>query len=591
MSTRDSNRAVIDERAAKVRADKVIEQALKQIANLRCEYLQKKEEKWTREWAAYELARSRGIQLCYPDALKNFERMVWDSNVEHTCDDTCQQYSTPGGLRLHRFYTNKSIEAKNNIFVCLKTGSIHVCELKCPREYSITGRSQKKLVSVCAISGRVKNPVLSTVRFGDNGICSTQGMADAEHQEENEQRDVEIEPSEEPVEEEEEKEAEEISEVEEENSVEEEEEEIVADVELEVEYASVANKTKRVRLTKSSIMNFAFQEAERHIAAQEAEKETEKTEVSETPAKQSFQFGNVSKKEKFKMKELKVSINNDLKRKQAEEPVFEFSKTRAVTVHQTPEQKLERYLKKGTLHGAENFLDLLVSYRTKNLLALYRCEVVGKEVARTLAELLSMFELPVDIAAGIQYRLLRKAIKMEFYYPPTVLNMRLYSKYIHLHWQAAARTIYTEDSMKTKRPRLQKYHLFCIGMIYCMANGGLMLEERLEPRQPELLTPTQRQFVSVFRLNVQEIPSFRELESVLINKEFLHELHKCVPNFPVLKLGVEQNAQQALRSYIDARRAIILDQFYTAIEAEPNKFGHHFDLYLAAAKPLKPTEE
>jgi hypothetical protein len=340
-----------------------------------------------------------------------------------------------------------------------------------------------------------------------------------------------------------------------------------------------------VRLTRSALAVTAIEYARRDIAHFDAPK------AAAVVNQRTPNFFTASKKERAKINELKVITNIEKKRKQSEEPVFVFSKTRAITVHQTVEQKLERYLKKGSLYMAENFLDLLVSSHTKNRLALHRINVVSKEVKRSMIKLLSKYEMPMDIAMGICHAKLREAMKMEFYYSPTTLNMKLYSKYILLHWEAAARTLYTDTPTKPKHGQLMNFQSFCIGMVYCMANGGMRVEERAEPRRPGLLTERDQQWLFKVKMNIQEIPSFPELNSVVVNKEFLHELHKCVGGFPVLQPGVEENAHQFLCNYINTRRTAIREQFYAAIEAEPLEFKKHFDLYVAAGRPLKPAEE
>jgi hypothetical protein len=584
MSTRDSNRSTVDARAASVLAERVINQTLLRMESLQTEYLQKKEEKWTREWAAAEVARQRGIQLYRLSSLKSYEKMLWKPNAVHACTAACQQYSNRQRL-IYRFSKAKNMPARNNVYVCMETGSIHLCDAsRCNREYGING-THKKLASACLISGKLKTPFLSAVRFGDNGIGSTEGMAKAEHREEDEQREDEVAQDESMREDgseaqEEKKSESEEAEGESKSSDEEDEGE---DVEIGSEIF-VVNKTKRVRLTRSALAVTAMEYARRDIANFDAPK---------APAvvnQRAPNFFTASKKERAKINELKVITNNEKKRKQSEEPVFVFSKTRAITVHQTVEQKLERYLKKGSLYLAENFLEALASSHTKNRLALYRINAVSKEVKRSLIKLLSQYDMPMDIAMGICQAKLREAIKMEFYYTPVTLNMKLYCKYILLHWEAAARTLYADAPTKPKHGQLMNFQTFCVGMLYCMANGGMRVEERPQPRRPGLLLDLEQQVLGKVTMSIQEIPSFPELNAALVSKEFLHELHKCVGGFPVLQPGVEESAHQFLCNYINTRRTAIREQFYAAIEAEPLEFKKHFDLYVAACRPLKPTE-
>ena len=592
MSTRDSNRSAVDVRAASVLAERVMQQALLRMESLHTEYQQKKEEKWTREWAVAELARQRGIQFYRLSSLKNYEKILWKPGVVHMCTSQCQQYSNRGPL-IYRFSMAKSMPARNNVYICMETGSVHICDSsRCNREYGING-THKKLASACLISGKLKAPFLSAVRFGDNGIGSTEGMARAEHQEEDAQREDEArQEDDDSMREDESEGAEEGGKKtknaggdEEEDELENSEEEEGLDLEIASDFVAVTQKAKRVRLTKSAIVIAALEDARKDIANADSPK------VPVIVNQKTPNFYTASKKERTKINELKVMTNNEKKRKQSEEPVFVFSKTRAITVHQTLEQKLERYLKKGSLHIAENFLDMLVASHTKNCLALFRSKTSSKEVTRELIDLLSQYELPMDIAVGIYYRRLRSITKMEFYYPPVTYNMKLYSKYILLHWEAAARTLYTDTPTKPKHGQLMHFQSFCIGVIYCMANGGMLLEERLEPRRPGLLKDRDQQVLAKIRLHIQEIPSFPELQSMLVNKEFLHELHKCVGGFPVLQLGVEENAQQFLRNYVNSRRTALREQFYASLEVEPLEFEKHLKLYVDASRPLKPADE
>jgi hypothetical protein len=590
MSTRDSNRSAVDVRAASVLAERIMQQALLRMENLHTEYQQKKEEKWTREWAVAEVARQRGIQFYRLSSLKNYEKILWKPGAVHLCGTQCQQYSNRGPL-IYRFSMAKSMPARNNVYICMETGSVHLCDLsRCNREYGING-THKKLASACIISGKLKAPFLSAVRFGDNGIGSTKGMADAEHREEDAQREDEVHQEdddamrEDESEEGEGKKSKEPGDEEEAEELENSEEEDNLDLEIASDFVTITQKAKRVRLAKSDIVVTALEEAKRDITNLDNPKAP--TIVKEKPPN----FSTASKKERTKMNELKAMSNNEKKRKQSEEPVFVFSKTRAITVHQTLEQKLERYLKKGSPHAAENFLDMLVAAHTKNCLTLYRSKVLSKEVTRELIDLLSQYELPMDIAVGIYHRRMRSTTKMEFYYPPVTFNMKLYSKYILLHWEAAARTLYADTPTKPKHGQLMHFQSFCIGVIYCMANGGMLLEEKLEPRRPGLLGEREQQVLIKIRLNIQEIPSFPELQNALVNKEFLHELHKCVGGFPVLQMGVEENAQQFLRNYVNSRRTAIREHFYASLEAEPLEFKKHLELYLAASRPLRPAEE
>lgn len=573
MSTRDSNRAALGDRAAMVRMERVTEQALLLMEGYKAELQQKKEEKWTQEWAAAELARRRGIQLYRLESLKAYAKLVWPLNVEHTCGPECHQYFNRGEAKIYRFGRDKCIPAKNNVYVCLETGSIHVCDpFRCTREYSINGQ-HKKLASACVISGKVKGPMISFVRFGDNGMCSTKRMATAENVETMRGEEVD---DKEPA-------AEELSDMEEsENSETPEEEE--EKLEINTDYIETTSRAKRTRLNKSSLIVTALQNAS--LAVDSLENPKEAHFGTRAPS-----FQTVPKKDRAKMLELKILVNNDKKRKQSEEPVFAFSKTRAITVHQTPEQKRERYLKRGSLYTAVDFLSMLVSANVKNALVFYRMKEMSKEVTRTLADVMRQFELPYDIAMGRYYRLMRSAIGMEFHYRPVTLDMKVYSQYILAHWKAAAWTLYADDSTKPKHGQLLDFELFCVGIVYCMANGGMVIEERLELSRMSMLPVAVATKLSEHKIRITEIPSFPELSEALVNREFLHELSKCVVGFPVFQSGVEENAQQFLRNYVNARRTALRESFYAGIAAEPTMFEKHIKLYLAASRPLKPTEE
>jgi len=576
MSTRDSNRAALVDRAAMVRLERVTEHALTLMEDYQAELLQKKEEKWTQEWAAAELARRRGIQLYRLESLKAYAKIVWRPNPEHTCTQECHQYFNRSVGTLYRFGRNKCIPAKNNVYVCLETGSVHVCDpFRCTREYGING-THKKLASACIISGKVKGPMMSFVRFGDNGMCSTKRMANAENAETMREEEVEGKEAE-PA-------AAELSDVEESQSESSDGTDEGEKMETVGRYVEADDRSKRVRITKSSLIVTALHHAKLDIDRMDSRKPV----VVETRAPS---FITVSKKERRQMTELKSMTLNEKKRKQSEEPVFAFTKTRAITVHQTPEQKRERYLKRGSLHGATDFLNMLVSANVKNALVLYRMREMSKEVTRTLADVMRQFELPYDIAMGRYYRLMRSAIGMEFHYYPVTLDMKVYSQYILAHWEAAAWTLYADDSVKPKHGQLLDFQLFCVGIIYCMANGGMVIEERLDINRMSMLPPAVALKLSQRRFRNTEIPSFPELSTALINREYLHELSKCVAGFPVFPSGVEENAQQFLRNYINARRTALRESFYASIAAEPNMLEKHLKLYLAASRSLKPTEE
>lgn len=555
-----------------LRLDRVTEHALMLMEGYQADLQQKKEEKWTQEWAVAELARRRGVQLYRLESLKTYSKIVWRPNVEHTCTPECHQYfnRTPG--KIYRFGQNKAIPAKNNVYVCLETGSIHVCDpFRCTREYSISGAHKKKLASACIISGKIKGPMMSFVRFGDNSICSSKSMATAENVEAMRGEEAEA------------KDAEPVAELSEDKSEDSKGTE-GEEVELVAEYVETPSRAKRTRLSKSSLMVTALQNAVMTVDNIDNPKEI-------LVATRSATFRTVPKKERAKLTELKLLTNNERKRKQSEEPVFAFSKARAITVHQTPEQKRERYLKRGSLYSAVDFLDMLVSASVKNALVFHRMKEMSKEVTRTLADLLRQFELPYDIAMGHYYRLMRSAIGMQFHYYPSTLNMKMYAQYILVHWEAAAWTFYADDSSKPKHGQLLDFQLFCVGIIYCMANGGMIIEERLEVSRMSMLSPEVAAKLGEHRIRIPEIPSFPELKAALVNREYLHELSKCVAGFPVFQSGVEENAQQFLRNYVNARRTALRENFYSAITAEPTMFPKHFKLYLAASRPLKPTEE
>jgi hypothetical protein len=58
-----------------------------------------------------------------------------------------------------------------------------------------------------------------------------------------------------------------------------------------------------------------------------------------------------------------------------------------------------------------------------------------------------------------------------------------------------------------------------------------------------------------------------------------------------LEYGVEEQAQQLLRTYINTRRTALKERFYNSIEAEPDAFEAHLRLYCATLTGLKPVDE
>jgi hypothetical protein len=447
------------------------------------------------------------------------------------------------------------MKARNNVWVCMETGNVHVCDDSHCREYNISGL-HPRLGTACMISRKLKAPLLSLVRFGDNGIHSTKRMAEAEQEEDMAMRE----------------DGSQYSEPEESSKSE-------VDEELN-DQNTIMHVSKRVRLERSALPVIALQRAQEEIAALN-------TMRPDTDSRRISAFSTSSKDLRSKVTHVRVLTNNEKKRKQAEEPTFVFTKTRAVAVHQTLEQKRLRHLKRGALHLAVNFVDLLLSANTKNSLALYRMKRMNSEVTRTLSDLLRQYQITKDIALGVFYRLMRNAIEMEFCYVPVALDSELYCKYIMAHWTAAAETICLKPA-KQKHSQVMNFQLFCIGMIYTMAEGGIAYEERLELDRFPLEIADEK--LGKFRMRVQAIPGFPELQKALVNKDFLFELCKCVPGFPVLLVGVEENAAQLVQNYILARRMLLKEQLYADVAKEPTKLAYHLRLYATRSNTLPPAQ-
>lgn len=554
------NEEVMRDRANAVQASRVHQRTLTLLETYESDYYQKKEEKWTREWALAEMARQRGFQFRRRSALKIYEAIAWPKR-DHCCDETCRQYSNRSTEKIYRFDSTKSMKARNNVWVCMETGSVHVCDIsRCGKEYTISGRNPR-LGSACLISGKLKAPLLSMVRFGDNGIHSTKRMAKAEQEEDMAMREDASQESAHNTEEESS------------GSNSDQEEELNDQMDVHLPHP------KRMRLKHSALAVIALQRAEKEIAAMQL--------LPNEQFQRITAYSTSSKGMRSRMNELRILTTNEKKRKQAEEPTFSFTKARVVTVHQTLEQKQLRHLKRGALHLAVNFVDLLMAADTKNRLAFYRMERMNSEVTRTLADLLRQYQISKDIAVGVYYRLMRNATEMEFCYMPSTLDSKFYCKYIMAHWNAAAETISLTPA-KQKHSQVMNFQLFCIGMIYCMAEGGITLEEKIELDRLPAGVPGEK--LKNFRLRVQAIPSFPELRPVLVNKEFLFELCKCVPGFPTFLVGVEENAFQLVQSYAMKRRKYIKAQFYSELAAEPTKLAQHLKLYAARSLPLPPAE-
>jgi hypothetical protein len=281
--------------------------------------------------------------------------------------------------------------------------------------------------------------------------------------------------------------------------------------------------------------------------------------------------------------------------KLAEEPVFTVPKARTVTSHQTPEQKTERYLKKGTMQNAMDFLETLSAPNSKSLFIHFKLQQLSPILVRELMDMMRKFQIPDDILLGIYYRMAQRHIGMSFNFSRAQHPMKKYARYIISHWGAAARTSYANvkhggAANKQKHHRVLEFNLFCIGMIYYMADGGLMLEEKMEPRFPEALKHLESSELMKVTFKIQEIPSFPELNDVLLNRNFLHELSRCLSNFPVYQIGVEKTGQQLVQNCIRSRREAIRNKFYNAIALDPQNYLSHFKVYAIANVPLKPVE-
>jgi len=236
------------------------------------------------------------------------------------------------------------------------------------------------------------------------------------------------------------------------------------------------------------------------------------------------------------------------------------------------EEKTAQFLARGSEEIAIDVVWYLFGAEAKNRIAASRLQR-GIEVANlAVSEMMQEYEIPYAVQVSVWCEKLSDAVGCTLYNTPASIDSARYCRIIMDHWtQVSTLPLVTEmlDVHKKKKRKPLDFVLYCLGVLQCMAEGGITVRVQLNGNIPPVLLNSGTRMRQIV-LNGPKVGEFPDESAALgpwlLRSDLIECLTEAYPDGYQFTASSLQEARQIVRQCYEARHRLQQQRLYNAIE-------------------------
>lgn len=350
-----------------------------------------------------------------------------------------------------------------------------------------------------------------------------------------------------------------------------------------------------------TLQELAYQLAKDELEEEEKLRELRRQQEEQNAARQmrfSFSTGN------REMRRLVLRLNGEIRshhqtmKSREEGPKKRASKREERML--TSEEKTAQFLARSDVDAATTIVKRLLDAGVKNGIAKYRLNnaLDVADLALAKLEMESDYGLTQMAYRSLWCSRISKIVGCTLFNEYVDINVDRFVHIIMIHWEEASKTpLVTKilDKHKKKKHKPLDFMLYCIGILYTMANGGAFVNVKISESLPPSLLTLDPKFSKIITQGffIPELPDeSKTLGHLILKPEFIRHLASVYKDDKQFTNEIYQESLQAVRQCYESRHRQEQEQFLQEIreaeQADQLTFPNAKKIYAAYLARLKP---